>query len=177
MAIDPEVMSWLKVIAGSGATGSVLMGAFHWFIRRPLLKAEAEALQYKNLWKGEQLAREKRIADAETALYGRPSMRFREEQPTLSMIVDSRTKKEHEAELQRQMLAERARGLPHTTALEAFAPSPRDQVRAAGGGQDVYEERRQRQRERGEDTPTAFQPIAIAEPFPHYAGKPDDDEP
>lgn len=123
-AMNPELVSWGKTLAQWLISSGALIGAARFFIVRPLKKAEDERDEYKKLWKDEQLAREKRIEEAETALFGRPSMRYREELPTISMLKESTPKMQHEEELQRRLLAERARDLAPTTVLEAFAPAP-----------------------------------------------------
>lgn len=180
--MDAELLSWLKVIAGSGVTGTALVAGAKWFIVRPVERAEAaekaalqreadakkEAERWKDLWKDEQRATDQRIAQAEAALTGQTSMRpHRGELPTMSMLVESTPKRQHDDELQRRLLEDKARALPASTALEAFAPRAPPQLHGKGGRQD-YEDRRRRQQDRGEDTPTqAFKPEALAQPFPH----------
>lgn len=157
MSLDPEIVSWLKIVAGSSVTGTVLIALAKWFVVRPLEKAEQEAKEYKDLWKEEQRARVKRIEAAEAAL-GRPSMRpHRENQTTRSMLVETMSRRQYEEELQRQMLAERAVTLPHAPPLEAFEPTREPELHGLGGRQD-YEDHRKRNARDGVDTPIDFKP-------------------
>jgi hypothetical protein len=119
---DPDLISWLKPIIETMVSGGVLTAMARFFIVKPLEEAKRERDEYKKLWKDEQTAREKRIEAAETALYGRPSMRYREELPTLSMLVESTPKRQREEELQRQVLAERAPGQPPAMPLAGMRP-------------------------------------------------------
>lgn len=180
--MDAETLSWAKAILGGLISSGIGLGAWRWFIVRPVERAELaerkalereadakrEAERWKDLWKDEQIAREKRIAAAETALDGRPSMRpHRGELPTMSMLVESTPKRLHEEEVQRRLLADRAAGNPPSTALEAFAPPPRQPRPHGAGGRQDHEEWKRRQRD-GTDTPTqAFKPQALGEPFPY----------
>lgn len=193
MADPAPAVTWVQLLASNGITGTVVLAAlgigWRWFIVRPQRKAEmaqrkAEVSQrkaeqerdeYKELLKREFLAREKRIAEAETALFGRASVSPREQLDTISMLADSGSAKHREAELQSRMLAERAIGMDATVALEAFAPfvpSPGAKGKLPpGAGKEDYVDHSLDRLSRGHDTPTAFNPEALAEPFPPYRAK------
>ena len=164
-----DAATWVELVVGSGIIGIAAKGSSRlWsrLIERPLEKAEERAAkaeterdEYKRLWKEEQLAREKRIADQEVALFGRPSERPRERLNTLALLVESTRQQEREAELQSRMLEDRARELPRADPLEAFAPGPSVKDRLpVGAGRTDYDERRQRNAQQGFDTPTEYRP-------------------